>query len=537
MGISLSGASPDTGFAQRMKALACTAPLHDLDARKSSVQQGDYTAYQMAELALQLIDLVTIAMDFETGAHPAKVVAELARNVRAQAPERLEHEHAKVARWVLENLLNIGSADRGFRTIYGISSPEGYSRRSFDFKLLEEAMGTDGDLYLRASDEAINVLVGALEVDIESAQYAADLRLEALVKKGRLLDAQGAAQNARYRTIQYGETLRQRLDATTRDVRNVDWITAMPAYLDEALSHIEGRYQAENAILLNITDIRDNADTGERKEQAATLIDVVRDCLRRHDQLQSAIQSAGRKFRSEQDRQAFTNTSAAVSLDLHGQVLKPALGLSLADADVPSQRFFAAATGLTVPFALRLIDLFDGLSTPPTERDLLGEVIEDPELDDVEEPSRFTDRAYEHLQQLLDLDPDAPQRLSGLLADARARVADDLSAGQDDPDEDISELPLLVVIRVLAFAAQEIGAARRHHEQSVLMAIDDGAVLDDPDFSGADLLVTRAVVIHAAATGPDRAQGSVSSYSTAASSTADGDDVASNGTADRAGAA
>lgn len=534
MGISLSGTGPDTGFAQRMKALACTAPLHDLDARKSSVQVGEYTAYQMAELALQLIDLVTIAMDFDTGAHPEKVVAELAKNVQAQAPERPEHEHAKVARWVLENLLNVGSADRGFRTIYGITSTAGYSRRSFDFKLLEEAIGTDGDLYLRASDEAINVLVGALEVDIESAQYAADLRLEALVKKGRLLDAQGAAQNARYRTIQYAETLRQRLDATTRDVRNVDWITAMPAYLDEALTHIEGRYHAENSILLNITDIRDNAETGERKEQAATLIDVVRDCLRRHDQLQSAIQSAGRKFRSEQDRQAFTGSSAAVSLDLHGQVLKPALSLTLADADEPAQRFFAAATGLTVPFAVRLVDLFDGLSTPQTERDLLGDVIAKPELDDVEDPARFTDRAYEHLEQILDLDPEAPQRLSGLLADARSRVAARYSAGQDNPDADISELPLLVVIRVLAFAAQEIGAARRHQEQTVLMAIDDGAVLDDPRFSGADLLVTRAVVTRTAATGPDTGPGPVDAHSSTATSPTGPADGSS---ADRAGAA
>lgn len=31
------------GFAQRVKALATTAPLHDLDARKAQVQSADYT--------------------------------------------------------------------------------------------------------------------------------------------------------------------------------------------------------------------------------------------------------------------------------------------------------------------------------------------------------------------------------------------------------------------------------------------------------------------------------------------------------------
>jgi hypothetical protein len=38
-------AAGDAAFAMRVKALACTAPLHDLDVRKSSIQTGDYTVY------------------------------------------------------------------------------------------------------------------------------------------------------------------------------------------------------------------------------------------------------------------------------------------------------------------------------------------------------------------------------------------------------------------------------------------------------------------------------------------------------------
>jgi hypothetical protein len=76
--------------------------------------------------------------------------------------------------------------------------------------------------------------VGALEVDIESAQIAADLRLDVLIKRGRLTDAQAAAQAARYQTIRCGEMLRQRLEATHRDVRNVDWLTTMPKFLNDA---------------------------------------------------------------------------------------------------------------------------------------------------------------------------------------------------------------------------------------------------------------------------------------------------------------
>lgn len=468
----------DTGFAQRIKALACTAPLHDLDARKSSVQTADLTVYQMSELALHAIDLVTIAMDFDAGAPPERTVTELSRYAEEQAPDRSAAEHEHAAGWVLENLLNVGSADRGFRAVYGLTGVDGhYERRDFDFKLLEEVPGADGGIYLRATNEAVNVLVGALEVDIESAQIAADVRLETLIRRGRLSDAQAAAQAARYRTIQYGEMLRQRLEATSRDVRTVDWLTAMPAFIEEALEHIEARCRAENAILVNITEARDTADTPVRKQQAAALVTIVRDCLRRHEQLQAALQNAGRRFRAEQDRQTFAPQPTRADLDLHAQLLQPALALHVCDAEGVLAAYFTRVAGLSVRPALRLVDLFTLLVTPPVVREVAGSEIEEPELSDAAELPAFPDECYEHLEWLLDLDVAAPRRLSGLLEEAR---------------ELHPELPLLVVVRVLALAAQEIGPAIRHGAASVLLAVDDGTSLSDPEFAGADLIVARA---------------------------------------------
>jgi len=84
-------------------------------------------------------------------------------------------QHARVAQWVLDNLVNVGSTDRGFRALYGtFGVPGAYERRVFDFKLLIELVSAEGEIYLRASDEAINVLVGALDTDVESAQIAAE---------------------------------------------------------------------------------------------------------------------------------------------------------------------------------------------------------------------------------------------------------------------------------------------------------------------------------------------------------------------------
>jgi hypothetical protein len=64
----IDGGLVDEGLARRLKALACTAPLHDLDSRKARLDWADASVYQMAEIALQIIDQVTIAMDFDRGA-------------------------------------------------------------------------------------------------------------------------------------------------------------------------------------------------------------------------------------------------------------------------------------------------------------------------------------------------------------------------------------------------------------------------------------------------------------------------------------
>jgi len=316
----------DEGLARRLKALACTAPLHDLDTRKVRLDWCEASVYQMAEIALQVIDQVTIAMDFDRGADHDDVVKRVLPFIVAQAPDRDNDEYAKVAQWVLDNLINVGNAERGFRSVYGTFGESGaYERQIFDFKLIVERVSPEGELYLRASDEAINVLVGALDTDVESAQIAAEVKLANLVKRGRLSDAQLTAQQARYRTVQYAETLRRKLDATKWDVRSVDREREVPDLIDEALTHIEERYRYENAILVNITQAREDATDPVHKLRAAELVQIVTECMRRHTQLQARLQEAGTTFRAEQDRQQFSGQVRRATVDLFGHLLAPAL--------------------------------------------------------------------------------------------------------------------------------------------------------------------------------------------------------------------
>jgi hypothetical protein len=464
----------DEGLARRLKALACTAPLHDLDTRKVRLDWCDGVGYQMAEIALQAIDQVTVAMDFDRGADHEEVVNRVLPFVAAQAPERDRAEHVRVARWVLDNLINVGSTDRGFRALYGTFGVSGaYERRVWDFRLLIELVSPDGEIYLRASDEAINVLVGALDTDVESAQIAAEVKLENLIRRGRLSDAQLAAQQARYRTVQYAETLRRKLEATRRDVRAVDWEHEVPDLIDEALTHIAERYRYENAILTNITQTRDEAEDPARKRKAAELVEIVSDCIRRHTQLQARLQEAGGAFRAEQDRQQFSGHAQRAVIDLFGHLLVPTLGLPVAQATAPVAAFFRAVSGLMPPRLPRLVRLVEQLLTPPQDKGHLLDEVPEPELAPLPDPDVFSDEQWRQSSELLELD-EVPRRLSGLLADARIL----------DPD-----LPLLIALRVLHALAPEIGVAVRQGDDAVLLAVDDGAMLHDLQFGGSDLLV------------------------------------------------
>ena len=472
------GPAADEGLARRLRALACTAPLHDLDVRKANLA-GEFGTYAMAEVALAAIDLVTLNMDFDTGADHEQVVARLVPRVAAQAPERPAAEHERVARWVLESLINVGSVDRGFRAVYGTFQPDGtYVRRDYDFKLIEEVPGPGGRVYLRTTDEAVNVLVGALDTDVTSAQIAAEVKLEVLISRGRLADAQLAAEQARYRTVQYAETLRRTLEATRRNVRAVDWLHSVPDMISEALDHVADRYRHENAILTNIRRARDEAEDPDHKLQAAELVDIVKDCIRRHTQLQTRLLEAGPLFRAEQDRQAFAPPAARAGIDLYGQLLAPLLPLPVAQASRVSDAFFAAGTGPRPPRVPRLADLTEMLLTPPAPREHLGTELPEPELVATPDDSRFTEAQWEAATALLDLPPDAPRRLSGLLAEARA---------SGDPD-----LPYLVALLAVHAASPPVGTAYRQGEQQLLFAVDDGTELDDPEFGGADLIVGTA---------------------------------------------
>jgi hypothetical protein len=194
--------------------------------------------------------------------------------------------------------------------------------------------------------------------------------------------------------------------------------------------------------------------------------------------LQARLQDAGTTFRAEQDRQQFAGAPQRATVDLFGQLLMPVLQQPVADAVKATDVFFHDVAGPNVPVAPRLTSLVDLLLSPPRERELLGMPLPEPKLAPLPDPDEFSPETWHRAETMLAA-VDAPQRLSGLLREARTTDGD---------------LPRLVALRTLYAVSPPVGVALRQGDDSLLVAVDDGAPLADPEFGGADLLVGLARV-------------------------------------------
>ncbi len=403
----------DEALARRAKAMACTVPLHHLEANKGRVRDGEFSAYTVWGLAFVAIDTVTVQMDFDRGAAHGVVIEAMLPYAGRQAPERDHAEHREVCKWVLDELIGT-SSQREFTVEYGDWNGE-YVRRSFGFQLLVERQAADGSVYLRATDAAINVLVGALDTDVESAQAAAEAKLENLVRRGRLSEAQYAALQARYRTIQLGEQIRQDVAATRRNLATVDWAGEVSPRLDGALAHIGERLEVERRIAENIRETRDRAQESERRAQAASLIELLEECQNRHMILQRKLMEARQTFLIEQQRQVFAPPASVRLRDITRELLLPVLSLPLLDADAPAVGFFERVLSPRPQRIMRLSTLIAQLLAPPRERAELGAELLEPELRELTPYEAFPEPVREAAEAVLAQVESQPRRLSTLL--------------------------------------------------------------------------------------------------------------------------
>jgi hypothetical protein len=457
----------DDSYVRRIRALLRTSPLHELEATKT-LRDGDWSPYDLRGLALVAIDTVIDHMGLEFGATAGQVRERLAALARLSAPDRPADEADRVAEAVVAGLLNDRHRREAFAMRYSDWSGRAHRRAEVAFKLLEEIEAPDGSIVLRATDEAVNLFVGALDRDIEDAQAAAEAVLASQVRRGRLDQAVHTARAARLRSIQFAARVQRVLDTTRHDIRQVDWSHDVPNLLAHALAHLDERLDVERHLVATVRDLVAGGDTGTA---GPTLLELIEDCQLRHLELHALLLSARTTFLEEQERQRFAVSIDSRALDLGEQLLQPLLAQSRVVARPVAERFLRAVVGPTPPRPVRLIDLVELLFQPRRggqDEDLADD---QPDLVDRGDDHRYPATAWQIADELFAaVAATGDRRLSELLLLARQR----------DP----LATELIALSTLHAFAPE--GAP------PTIRASDDGRALDDPEFGGHDLLVGPA---------------------------------------------
>lgn len=464
--------SHDAARDRRVKALTCTEPLHSLQTNRGRRDWGGFDFY---DLGLAAIDAVVDRMGFDTGITRDTLDAILLVEARRFGPHLTDDELKPVVTELVETLIrpNIGEY---------ISSLDEVRRR-FDFALLSEHEDAEGGIYLRATNEAINVLIGGLNTDIESAQVAAEATLEHLIRRRRLDDAAKPAREAKIRSIQYSSFVRQLIEETKRDIRRAGWREDVPMRLTEIREHLQDRMRTEERLLAAMQDTRDSTGREDLRGQAAALVEMVDDCFVRHQELHATALVAVRVYIEEQDRQVFGRAAMIGAIDLTTEALIPVLAAPLHAVGELLTGFAERVLGFgpgprassVVPrLQPRLATFLEALLRPPQTREHLGAELDEPEWEiPPDDPGAFTAELWAAADEILaNLDP--PIRLSQLLAHAER------NHGFDAAD--------LVRLRTLLATAPDLAAVRPGAEP-VLAAAGDGRSFQSASFAGDDLVV------------------------------------------------
>lgn len=361
------------GLAFRVKGVATTRPIHDLEANKRVWPGNWWDRYDLVALAIATIDHVAVEMGVTSAATLDEVTAYCSRQAARQGRTGDSSEHEAVARRVVQGLVT----DQPFAHIWVDDTG---TTREYEFRLLYEEFRVDGEIVVRATPAAINVLVDAFGDDVESAQAASEAQMRELIKRGALEQAARAATTSRLLTASYIETVVTVTRDTLLDPDSVDWIDDVPATLAKALAHVAERVGIEREIAGEVESRRDASDDPDVRVHANRTIGRLRECIRLHGELQVHLLTVRDSLRTAQDER-FRQPAAAASRFTPDVMLDALLRLPLKQTDGPSEAVFAQIAGIAAPWLGNMASLLDDLSEV-RQADEPGEIEPEPEFDD-----------------------------------------------------------------------------------------------------------------------------------------------------------
>jgi hypothetical protein len=447
----------DPVFAKRRDALLRTVPLHELVDRAARVDSR-FAQFDVRALALAAFDAVIARQGFSDPATPASVLSLLTGIAGVQQPDTDEALRLAVAEHVLDGLTNRRERERQFQLTSFIYSTDDHGKiiatgvpRPF-WLLREQEDSATGGVWLEASGDAINALIGGLNISIEDQQCALDLVLARQVERGDLDAAHITAEQKRLTTTGLITQVNEMLAMTEQHVQSAGWHDGTAAALiDKALAHIEECLAREGSLIEHVRAGRDNADphdpqAAHRARVTERLTVLLTDSRTLHTHLLARVMGARARFLDAQDSTMFRPPITTFELNISEGLFVPMLGLHVRDGQTVAAAYLQSAIGPQPPTIVNWGDMVDALLRPAPE----PTTAEEPDETDLQfrpdpEPMISADLVA-RTRALLRSVP-LPARLSALLA-----------ACPDDPGDVAAPHDLVCAAALRAFD--------NHHETS-----------------------------------------------------------------------
>jgi hypothetical protein len=285
-------------------------------------------------------------------------------------------------------------------------------------KLITPDQAADGTIELRATPQAINLLLDVMDVDIESAEKAAAYMFRLQVERGRLGRAAESAERMRRLSKAYQETIQQAIAAAARDIGQVDWAGRVMADIELAYAHVQERLHEEAAIIEEIAERHVNAVEPAQRQTLLQIKELLENGNRHHRELHTHLMEARARLLDHHASQRLAPPPSPALVKMHADVLLPVLALAGEVADSVLTPF---VSGTVPPMPDGLVDvgrLADHLWRARTERLVALRPVEPVDLDDQPGPQQvFTPEAVAFARELLGREHRRTP-LSDLLAEA-----------------------------------------------------------------------------------------------------------------------
>jgi len=476
-------ASWPQSLTRRLRVLLHTAPLHEL-RRRFLRGPASMRHYDALALATRAMDAVVDRSGLEEAASREDIARALkpllnAMDVEAGVRPR-PSRHEQVVVRIIAGLRNDADKQRPFTAEYTELDDAGAAtRRLLEFRLLSERHHPSGRTALRLSNEAVNLTLRLLDLDIEDAQAATEAVVRSQLDRGRFEEALQSARQARFQSLRFQQKVQQVARETRRDVDRMDWREAVPALIDDALEHVARRLESEQSILSAAEERLDLLDEQDARVAVARIGDLIRECRVRHVELHEDLMRLRGVFLDAQAHQGFVPAATTPLPELRRQVLEPLLGMGRADAQGVLDRAAPALFGAAAPGLPRLTSLVGWLLMPrrAAARDCVpvaeidAAVVADP-------PPRFPPEVRGYVEALLE-GVSGPVPLSSLLGQAR----------RDGASDEALELLVLTTLQHFAPDNQDSDPAASA-SRLIVRRLD--TPLTDPDFRGDELELQEA---------------------------------------------